>query len=358
MRQKLFIHIGPHKTGTSSLQQFLYGNRRALLKAGVCYPTAHLDEHRAQHRLAYAVQLKLDPDDRQVPSRETEIGPIIKEIKSSGADAAIISSETFFVTPAPEIHFLHEQLHDFSTVIVFYARRQDEGYVSTYTQRAKSPRNRYAQPIHTHLDHPISMSRDLDIYQHASNWARVFGKENVAARLYDRKISVPEDFLRCIDERRTEGPALAPMMGKFKVSTDFNKSPSLEATELTRLFKTQCDDLEGRRVALRLMQQRFEHGRPAARLLSTADRRVILDFFRPSNEKLFREFFFCGNKFAPELLLTGEETAREELTLGDAARMIVKLAEEQQAAMRGMPHVRAARAVATVARRLNSILRK
>src|SRR5690606_9880704 len=117
MRQKLFTHIGPHKTGTSSRQRFLHDNRRALLTLGVCYPAAHLAGYRAQHRLACAVRQKPDPDDRQVPLRETEIGPIIKEIKSSGADTAIVSSEAFFATPAPDIHFLHEQLRDFATVI-------------------------------------------------------------------------------------------------------------------------------------------------------------------------------------------------------------------------------------------------
>ncbi|MBX3496694.1 MAG: hypothetical protein KF769_10665 [Parvibaculum sp.] len=356
MRQKLFIHIGPHKTGTSSLQRFLFDNRRELLKLGVCYPTAHLDGYRAQHRFAFAVRQKSDPGDRQVPSRETEIGPIISEIKSSGADAAIISSEAFFVTAEPDIRFLQEQLRDFETVIVFYARRQDEGYVSTYTQRAKSPRNAFAQPIHAHLKHPIDMSRDLDIHECVSNWARVFGRENVAARLYDRKISVPEDFLRCIDERRAGRPALAPMMGQFKVSKDVNKSPSLEATELIRLSKTQHGNPQGRQATLELVRTHFENGRSAAKLLSTADRRTILEFFRPSNEKLFRKYFFCENKFAPELLLTGEETDRERLTIEDTAKMVVELVVQQKAVMNRRPHVRAQRAVAAALRRLRSIL--
>lgn len=358
MRQKLFIHIGPHKTGTSSLQRFLYDNRRALLKLGVCYPAAHLDGYRAQHRLAFSVRQKPDPSDRQVPSREAEISAILNEIKSSGADTAIISSEAFFPAHTTAIQFLHDRLHELTPIVVFYARRQDEGYVSTFTQRAKSPRNRYAQPIHTHLDHPVSMSSDLDIYKHASDWAQIFGKDNVVARLYDRTISVPEDFLRCIDERRKEGPALASMMEHFNVSKEFNKSPSLEATELTRLFKTQCDDLEGRRVVFKLMQKQFANGRSAAKLLSTTDRRVILEFFRPSNEKLFREYFSCENKFAPELLLTGEETGREELTVADTAKMIAELLKIQRPTARGTLQLLTGRAIAATSQWLGFFGRK
>lgn len=343
MRQKLFIHIGPHKTGTSSLQRFLFNNQKALLKRGVFYPIAHLSDFDAQHRLAFAILGKTDPNDRQIPSREADIVPILNEIKSSRADTAIISSEAFFPADTTAIQFLHDQLHEFTPVVVFYARRQDEGYVSTYTQRAKSPRHRYAQPIHTHLDHPVSMSRDLDIYQQVSNWARVFGKENVAARLYNREITVPADFLRCVDERRTESPPLASMMDRFKASKDINKSPSLEATELMRLSKSQCDDPEVRQITIDLLQKQFESGRSAAKLLSTADRRAILEFFRPSNDKLFREYFSCENKFAPELLLTGEETGRETLTIGEAAKMIVELVE-------GTPYARARRVIAAASR--------
>ncbi|MDC1065085.1 hypothetical protein OAQ86_01550 [Candidatus Pseudothioglobus singularis] len=40
---KLFIHIGLHKTGTTTFQTFLHLNRNALLKAGVFYP--EMGEH-------------------------------------------------------------------------------------------------------------------------------------------------------------------------------------------------------------------------------------------------------------------------------------------------------------------------
>jgi hypothetical protein len=40
---KLFIHIGLHKTGTTTFQTFLHLNRKALLKVGVFYP--EMGEH-------------------------------------------------------------------------------------------------------------------------------------------------------------------------------------------------------------------------------------------------------------------------------------------------------------------------
>ncbi|MEX1154653.1 hypothetical protein [Parvibaculum sp.] len=329
MHQKLIIHVGPHKTGTTSLQHFLFKNHLALLKLGIVYPVAHLGEQRAHHRFAQANRGRIDQKERRVLSREEELVPLLDEIRASNADTAILSSEAFFATSKPDIEILHESLRAFSPVVVFYARQQDDGYVSSYAQCSKSPIHRYASPIETHLDDPVRMNTDLNIYGHASNWAKVFGKENVAARLYDRKISVPEDFLRFLDERRGAGPVLASAMKRFSLTEALNNSPSLEATEITRLFKSQCLDPERRRAVFNLMNRHFSDGRPVARLLSTSDRRAILEFFRSSNEKLFREFFSSENRFAPELLLQGPETAREALTIEDMTKAIAYLVDLQ-----------------------------
>ncbi|MDZ4365885.1 MAG: hypothetical protein U0987_02465 [Afipia sp.] len=334
MRQKLFIHIGPHKTGTSSLQRFLFNNQKELLKRGVFYPIAGLGARHAQHRFAFSIRGKLDPKDRTVPTREAELEPLFADIRSSGADTAILSSEAFFATGEAEIRILHSCVREFDTVVVFYARRQDEGYISSYTQRSKSSTNRHTHPIHVHLGNPVKMGHDLDIHGHAVSWARVFGKENVVARLYSKNINVPEDFLHCIDERRGKGPVLTSAMHQFTTDKSYNLSPSLEATEMTRLFKMQCEDHDQRRMAFELLSKHLENGRPAAKLLSTADRRAILEFFRSSNEKLFREFFASENKFTPEQLLQGPETQRESLTIEDTAKIIVDMIAKQSAANR------------------------
>ena len=44
---KLFIHIGPHKTGSTSIQRFLSGNRAFLRTKGLLYPSysLHDDQH-------------------------------------------------------------------------------------------------------------------------------------------------------------------------------------------------------------------------------------------------------------------------------------------------------------------------
>ena len=42
---KLFLHIGPHKTGTTSFQKYCYDNYHRLLKLGICYPRFKGEKH-------------------------------------------------------------------------------------------------------------------------------------------------------------------------------------------------------------------------------------------------------------------------------------------------------------------------
>lgn len=327
MQKKLFFHIGPHKTGTTSLQRLLHKHHKELLRFGIIYPTKNLGAWNAQHRLAFAAKRKTDRKAPQALSRAEEFASVLDEIKSSDADTAIISSEEFFASDNDGIQFLRDSLHAFSVFVVFYVRRQDEAYISTYTETTKMPRNARIAPITTHLNMPTRLSADLDIHGCASRWAAAFGKEAMIARPYDRTLNVPEDFMHCVNERRDNGATLP--MEFFAEREDINPSPSLEAVELTRLFKSKSTDMEQRHLAAQLLQGYFRTARPAERLLSTADRRAILEFFRESNNELFREYFSSENKFTPELLLQGDEVAREALTLDDTARIIVELLEKQ-----------------------------
>lgn len=50
--QELILHIGRHKSGTSSLQDYLFSNQNNLATQGVLYPNAGLAGKIAHHDLA------------------------------------------------------------------------------------------------------------------------------------------------------------------------------------------------------------------------------------------------------------------------------------------------------------------
>lgn len=85
----LVLHIGRHKSGTSSLQHWLFSNREHLKKDGFLYPMSGLYGRVAHHELAWALHPKmLDL------KKARHIAAGIKK-EASSDDIVILSSEAF-----------------------------------------------------------------------------------------------------------------------------------------------------------------------------------------------------------------------------------------------------------------------
>ncbi|MDE2008294.1 MAG: hypothetical protein KGI51_17130, partial [Rhodospirillales bacterium] len=54
--QRIVLHVGPSKTGTTSLQAFLADRARALRALGICYPTSTPPSREGQHDLAWEIR--------------------------------------------------------------------------------------------------------------------------------------------------------------------------------------------------------------------------------------------------------------------------------------------------------------
>lgn len=90
MVERVIFHIGRRKTGTSSLQQWLTGNREHLLdEHAILYPTAGQSESGAHHVLARCLNPELDD-----PASVDEIvRDCLSEVPGNGA--ILFSSENF-----------------------------------------------------------------------------------------------------------------------------------------------------------------------------------------------------------------------------------------------------------------------
>ena len=85
----LVLHIGRHKSGTSSLQHWLFSNREHLKKDGFLYPMSGLYGRAAHHELAWA----LHPKTLDLKKARHIAAGIKKEASSD--DIVILSSEAF-----------------------------------------------------------------------------------------------------------------------------------------------------------------------------------------------------------------------------------------------------------------------
>jgi hypothetical protein len=133
-----YIHLGTHKTGTTSIQMILGRHAEVLARFGFLYPlTGRPDDAPAQHNIAFSLR-----DDPRFRRSDGTIEELLEEIKGSNLDV-ILSSEEFS-------HALHYEPEKFRKlvdqiaslcpriVIVIYLRRQVEYIRSNYFERLKS----------------------------------------------------------------------------------------------------------------------------------------------------------------------------------------------------------------------------
>jgi hypothetical protein len=130
----LFIHIGTHKTGTTSIQNFLRDHATRLKECGVFVPqSGTLNANSGHHNIAW--ELRKDP--RYNPGIDG-IDDLVSELRTSSERTAVISSEDFeyLVQYPSELKAFDERIEatGFSTKYVVYFRDRDSYARSLYCE--------------------------------------------------------------------------------------------------------------------------------------------------------------------------------------------------------------------------------
>ena len=207
-RKKIFIHIGTEKTGTSSIQKNLNLNREELIKKRYYIPTSPGLEN---HRKLSAYSLSKDKfDDFHMfnhistleEKEEFEKKFIIefqKEItnKLNDYDYLILSSEHFHsrLRSEEELYKLKNSLAviDAEIKIIIYLRPQIDVAISHYSTSLK---NGGTETLEEFIVTNCSLENYYYNYEEIlALWAKVFGKENIIARLYDKNELFNNDLI-------------------------------------------------------------------------------------------------------------------------------------------------------------------
>jgi hypothetical protein len=122
---RLVVHAGIHRTGSTSLQRTLAGNRTALAAQGVAYP----GEEANHQPLAWSLHR------RQSGARE--VLALVAAARAAGAGRVILSGEDFAIHQ--DLGWLAAVAAQVETRAVFYLRRQDHWLMSWYNQHVKWP---------------------------------------------------------------------------------------------------------------------------------------------------------------------------------------------------------------------------
>jgi len=287
LKKRVLLHIGTGKTGTGSIQNFLFHNRDVLLKKHrLLYPhtglrrTEHFGEEIHAHYPLVSWVLKRD---------QTKIAQLRSEIEKSDAELTVISCENLYHgLNADDIEFLAASFKGLDIHIACYVRRQDLYMESAWKQQVK------VGDLHTPF--PIFLKRHVspeylhevhaNYYRMLKPWAKTFGQKNIHVRVFDRtqwrNRNLIDDFLELCQLGNDSAACALPKQEITNVAM-----PS----ELVRLI---CK-VNAMRLVPRNEQQAFvsylrglrEYNNPP--LLTLEDRLSIIGNYADNNEAMFRE---------------------------------------------------------------------
>ena len=243
MRKRVcYIHVGPHKSGTTSIQWFLQENRAELLKRGYFVPESET-KRGAHHALAEKLA-GLEVGDH----REPLVAKSTRGLSETPAEAIVISSEALegILESRKHADAFFSQIGELELEprLILFPRNQPQWINSSYASSVKSFRrsDRFQDCALSFAQSPGSkFSRwiDLAAAYSAELIARPFTKETMRGGVIPKflqSIDINSSQFRDSEVRRNEA------VGPFSVSVARDVLRSVEAAgkRLTWLQARRC----------------------------------------------------------------------------------------------------------------------
>ena len=124
--REIYIHIGTHKTGTTSIQNFLGTNREALKKGGLYVPlSGTIGPAAGHHNIAWELR-----NDQRFHPRFGTVSDLTAELRGVECQRVVLSSEDFeYLSQYPErLRFLDDELRELGykrNYVVFLRNKRD-----------------------------------------------------------------------------------------------------------------------------------------------------------------------------------------------------------------------------------------
>ena len=261
-RRSLVLHIGPRKTGTTSIQHALASRREELSAHGVVYPGTGKQHFPAANRFLGRRQ-RWDEDLVGAP----EEGPWRRLVDEIGdAPVGVISTEVLSQARPEQVRRLVESARDRTPTVVITYRPFEELLSSTWQQLVKEglrePLPDWSRAVVE--DHPerseAPFPRVLDLATLVDIWGGVVGVENVVVILVDRSrpTAIVDSF-----EQLLELPRGLLDLGEQRPR---KRSLSHQEAELLRRVNTQLprdnDSLRAHRVFRRSLARWLDENPP------------------------------------------------------------------------------------------------
>jgi hypothetical protein len=186
--RRLWLHIGSHKTGTTTVQDTFLFNRSLLLQRGLAFVHGTAESHLHQYLAS------IDPKSI-LPAgfALTDPAAFATHLARGPADVVFASSENFsffFTQQAVDDLAAAVRPHFDDVRILAYIRRQDRHAISHHQEGARPerlPEGVLWGHALTALPEPAAHQRlYLDYDQRLMLWENAFGRGSLHVRMYDR----------------------------------------------------------------------------------------------------------------------------------------------------------------------------
>lgn len=278
----LYLHIGNHRTATSSIQAFMAANLEPLRAKGVLYPYGAA-RHLALMNDLFSGRKKVDAVARDLIRR-------CDNKKKHDIQSVVLSDED--IATRADLSVLAEFREHFDVKVIFCLRRQDLWLESWYFQNVKWQ----WKPALCHLTLEEFFERRSEFFwsdykAYITHLESLFGKENILLYPFER-IQMPEGPIHAfaekvgfeIDESFTNPPnrnaSLTPMVSEFMRCLPLDQAP----TEYRAVFDRAC----------RMVDQKLRASDPDAGgslILDYTRRQQIMDEHAEGNAWVAERYF-------------------------------------------------------------------
>lgn len=298
----IYLHIGTPKTGTTALQNFLPVNEEILEKNGICYPDLEfrypgVGMYRNAHFLV-TTNHRDEEGNRILEEEQRDYEEGLQKLKLLGEKFSkiILSDEGVWRQSIYDRTDFWEKLKTdftelgFDVKIIVYFRRQDLFVQSHWAQKVKEGA-RY--DFHEYLSLPLCTEYPLDYYQYMDMLAKIFGKEALIIRVFERKQfggenhTIQEDFLEIFGLKMSDGFILEKSV--------YNTSLQGNYLEIKRVLNSLPEFKSNRHLLISTMkaiqdEELFEHNMRKYTFFASGEQKKFMEQFDEANSKLAREF--------------------------------------------------------------------
>jgi len=174
MKQKIYIHIGMPKTGTSAIQNFLVNNIALLDSCNLYYPSHTMDINGiSSGNGAYLIHLL---NNNQFDEAKKLLDNFLTNANGKNI---LLSSENFYRYPEKIKQLIP------NAIIIVYIREQSEQIRADYNQSVKRHRQIYF--FDKALESALRRKDMFFDFGLLDIWEKCYGKENLIVKIYDKK---------------------------------------------------------------------------------------------------------------------------------------------------------------------------